>query len=87
MKIVYVDFLLERKEDYISRAHINIFIGFVIIVWIIAPIAYYSNLWNTKAFPVASYHIFTKEGYLYNVSDVLDSNLHLNETAYNSYGQ
>lgn len=57
-------------------------IGFVILVWIITPIGYYSNWWSAKTFPIASYRIFTSEGYIYNVTSVLDSNLHLNKTAY-----
>jgi hypothetical protein len=69
------------------RAQLNIFIGFVIVVWIITPIAYYSNWWNAKAFPIASYGIFTREGYLYNVTNVLDSQIHFNETGYNIYGE
>jgi hypothetical protein len=36
--------------------------------------------------PIVSNQVFTVEGYLYNVSAVLDSNLRLNETAYNLYG-
>lgn len=65
----------------------NVFVGFVVLVWIITPIAYYTNLWNSKAMPIVSNQVFTTEGYLYNVSAVLDSNLRLNETAYALYGQ
>lgn len=36
--------------------------------------------------PIVSNQLFTDEGYLYNVSAVLDSNLRLNETAYDRYG-
>ncbi|CAF3646700.1 unnamed protein product [Rotaria sp. Silwood1] len=68
------------------RAQLNIFIGFVILVWIITPTAYYNNLWNSKAMPIVSNRVFTVEGYYYNVNAVLDSRLHLNETAYNLYG-
>lgn len=60
----------------------NVFIGFVIIVWIITPIGYYSDWWDAKTFPISSYRIFTSDGYLYNTSNVLDSSLHLNKTAY-----
>ncbi|CAF1531311.1 unnamed protein product [Rotaria sp. Silwood1] len=67
-------------------AQLNIFIGFVILVWIITPTAYYNNLWNSKAMPIVSNRVFTVEGYYYNVNAVLDSRLHLNETAYNLYG-
>ncbi|CAF5154695.1 unnamed protein product [Rotaria magnacalcarata] len=67
-------------------AQLNILLGFVVLVWIITPAAYYTNLWNSKAMPIVSNQVFTIEGYLYNVSAVLDSNLRLNETAYNIYG-
>lgn len=68
------------------RAHVNIFVGFVIFVWVITPIAYYSNWWNAQVFPIASYRVFTTEGYIYNVTNVLDSQLNFNETAYRIYG-
>jgi hypothetical protein len=74
------------KKNFFSRAQVNVFVGFVIIVWIITPIGYYSNWWDAKTFPIASYRIFTEEGYIYNVTNVLDPQLHLNETAYNIYG-
>ncbi len=65
----------------------NVFVGFVVFVWIITPAGYYSNLWNAETYPIASYGVFTEDGYIYNVTKVLDSDLHLNETAYNIYGE
>src|SRR5438270_586141 len=70
----------------IYRAQINILIGFVTLAWIIAPAAYYSNLWGSKAMPIVSNRVFTAEGYFYNVTAVLDSKLRLNETLYKHYG-
>ncbi|CAF0847942.1 unnamed protein product [Adineta ricciae] len=67
-------------------AQVNILIGFVVLAWFITPLAYYTNLWNSKAMPIVSNRVFTNEGYYYNVSAVLDSNLNLNETAYKTYG-
>ena len=64
----------------------NIMVGFIILAWIIVPIAYYSNLWESKAMPIVSNRVFTVDGYFYNVSSVLDSRLRLNETAYKDYG-
>jgi hypothetical protein len=61
-------------------------IGFVILAWIIAPAAYYTNLWNSKAMPIVSNRVFTADGYFYNVSAILNSQLRLNETAYKNYG-
>lgn len=65
----------------------NIMIGFVVLAWIIAPMAYYSNLWESKAMPIVSNRVFTVDGHFYNVSAVLDSHLRLNETAYRNYGR
>lgn len=62
-------------------------IGFVVLAWIIAPMAYYSNLWESKTMPIVSNRVFTVDGYFYNVSAVLDSQLRLNETAYRNYGK
>jgi len=36
--------------------------------------------------PIVSNRVFTADGYFYNVSAVLDSQLRLNETAYKNYG-
>lgn len=68
-------------------AQINIFIGFIMLAWFITPIAYYSNLWNAKVMPIVSNRVFTVDGYIYNVSAVLNSNLRLNETAYQHHGE
>ncbi len=64
----------------------NILIGFVVLAWVITPATYYSNLWDAKILPIVSNRIFSTDGYIYNVSAVLDSNLRLNETAYQEYG-
>src|ERR1700733_264529 len=70
-----------------SRAQVNILIGFVVLAWIIAPSAYYSNLWDAKNMPIVSMRVFTPDGYVYNISAVLNSELRLNETAYKQYGR
>jgi hypothetical protein len=61
-------------------------IGFVALAWVLAPWAYYTNLWDSKAMPIISNRVFTIDGYFYNVSAVLNSKLRLNETAYKNYG-
>ncbi|CAF1629976.1 unnamed protein product, partial [Didymodactylos carnosus] len=35
-------------------AQVNCLVGFIIITWIFIPIAYYSNLWSSKLFPIVS---------------------------------
>lgn len=37
--------------------------------------------------PIVSMKVFDRDGYIYNISAVLDSNLRLNETAYAKYGR
>jgi hypothetical protein len=61
-------------------------IGFIALAWFIAPMAYYTNLWGSKAMPIVSNRVFTSDGYFYNVSAVLTPQLRLNETAYKNYG-
>lgn len=65
----------------------NILIGFAVLAWIITPATYYSNLWDAKVMPIVSMKVFSRDGYIYNISAVLDSNLRLNETAYAKYGK
>ncbi len=79
-------FRLYRYFIIQSRAQFNILIGFVFLAWIITPAAYYSNLWDAKMMPIASNRVFGRDGYIYNISAVLNSNLRLNETAYKQYG-
>jgi len=62
------------------------FAGFVLVIWIITPIAYYSNVWESKKMPIISNRVFDADGYYYNTHDILDQNLRLNETAYKIYG-
>lgn len=56
------------------------------MAWIITPAAYYNNLWGAKALPMVSTRVFTADGYYYQITEVLDSQNRLNETAYHRYG-
>ncbi|CAF3957162.1 unnamed protein product [Adineta steineri] len=67
-------------------AQVNILFGFVFLAWLIAPATYYSNLWDAKMLPMVSTRVFTRDGYYYNVTAILNSRLRLNETAYHHYG-
>ncbi|CAF0942425.1 unnamed protein product [Adineta steineri] len=68
-------------------AHVNIFVGFVLAIWIVIPIFYYTNIWESQKMPIMSNRIFDTNGYYYDTSKVLDNNSRLNETAYNVYGE
>jgi hypothetical protein len=62
------------------------FIGFVTAIWIVTPIIYYSNIWESQKMPIISNRVFDIDGNFYSTSKVLDENLRLNETTYIIYG-
>ncbi|KAI5478852.1 proton-dependent oligopeptide transporter, POT family [Pseudohyphozyma bogoriensis] len=67
-------------------AEVNIFVGFVITFWIIAPIMYYTNVWYSAYLPISTSAVFDRFGQSYNTSAVVDiANMALNVTAYESY--
>ncbi|CAF1099151.1 unnamed protein product [Didymodactylos carnosus] len=67
-------------------AQLNILFGFVVLVWIVVPIMYYTNTWGSKAFPLGTTELYRADGSLYDITVVLDQNSRLNETAYKQYG-
>ncbi|CAF2813919.1 unnamed protein product [Rotaria sp. Silwood2] len=67
-------------------AHVNIFIGFIVVVWIVTPIFYYVNVWDSQKMPIISIRVFDKDGYFFNTTEVLTKDLRLNNTAYEAYG-
>ncbi|XXG55186.1 hypothetical protein AAC387_Pa03g2908 [Persea americana] len=55
-------------------AIINTMVGFVLYLYIVIPIAYWTNSQNAKRFPLFSSRLFDADGREYNVSRVLDEN-------------
>ncbi|KAG0032769.1 hypothetical protein BGZ82_006400 [Podila clonocystis] len=66
-------------------AQLNILIGFILVVYVMVPWAYYSNLWNSKTYPILSADLFRENGSLYQQSEILDDNI-LNQNKYRAYG-
>lgn len=67
-------------------AQVNIGIGFVLIAWVMVPIAYYTNIWNAKMYPILTSKLFTTEGYNYDTLSILTPAKNLDENMYNAYG-
>ncbi|PIA16119.1 OPT superfamily oligopeptide transporter [Coemansia reversa NRRL 1564] len=63
----------------------NLFIGFVLVMWIISPIGYYSGVWEAKTLPIYSNKLFSMNNSVYNVSRVL-KNGRFDNAAYERYG-
>ncbi|KAJ8760185.1 hypothetical protein K2173_011041 [Erythroxylum novogranatense] len=69
-------------------AIINTVVGFFITVYILIPIAYWSNQYEARRFPIISADVFDDKGQKYNVSRVLNSaTFEFNEEGYNNYSR
>ncbi|KAF9370969.1 hypothetical protein CPB97_002333 [Podila verticillata] len=66
-------------------AQVNIGIGFFLIAWVMVPIAYYTNLWEAKKFPILTPTLFRDNGHVYNTSMILSGNV-LDDGKYKAYG-
>ncbi|KAI1300528.1 hypothetical protein EDD11_006157 [Mortierella claussenii] len=68
-------------------AQVNILVGFVAMVYIAAPLAYYNNLWGARRFPMVTTNLFQEDGSIYDVQAVLDPKTgYFDEQLYISYG-
>ncbi|KAI3850490.1 hypothetical protein MKW98_000300 [Papaver atlanticum] len=69
-------------------AIVNVFIGYVLIIYIIIPVAYWGlNVYNAKTFPIFSSHLFTNKGEVYNISAIVNNNLEIDYNKYEEQGQ
>ncbi|XP_034677706.1 oligopeptide transporter 1-like [Vitis riparia] len=69
-------------------AIINVLIGFFLIVYVMLPIAYWTNLYDAKKFPIISSHVFDSTGQPYNLTRILDSRtFQIDRAGYNGYGK
>ncbi|KAF8841357.1 small oligopeptide transporter [Paxillus ammoniavirescens] len=63
----------------------NILFGFVIFYWILTPILYFTNTWNSLYMPIQSRLVYDSMMQPYNVSRILSPQLTLDMQAYESY--
>lgn len=69
-------------------AIINLLIGFALIMYIMAPLTYYLNIYDAKNFPIFSGQTFDHTGKKYNISRVLNERtFSLNVPAYEEYSK
>ncbi|XP_020585185.1 oligopeptide transporter 7-like [Phalaenopsis equestris] len=64
----------------------NVAVGFIIVMYVITPITYWLNIYHAKTFPIFSDNLFTAKGQIYNVTNIIDSNFHLDLNAYEKNG-
>jgi OPT family oligopeptide transporter len=66
-------------------AEANVTGGFVFFFWILTPILYYTNTWESKYMPISSRGSFDHFGDKYNVTRILNSDSTFNEEMYRAY--
>ncbi|KAG0013579.1 hypothetical protein BGZ81_000951 [Podila clonocystis] len=66
-------------------AQVNIIIGFVLVVYVMVPWAYYTDLWHSKNYPILSARLFQENGSLYDNDKILTNNI-LDQQKYLDYG-
>nr|POE80451.1 oligopeptide transporter 4 [Quercus suber] len=69
-------------------AIVNVFVGFVLIIYIVIPIAYWGmNAYNAKTFPIYSADLFTAQGQDYNISLIVNDKFELDTAQYKQLGK
>jgi OPT family oligopeptide transporter len=68
-------------------AAMNVVGGLIIVMWVIAPIAYYSNAFYSSYMPILSSSVYDNTGNVYNVSRILTSGFMFDKEAYESYSR
>jgi hypothetical protein len=68
-------------------AAMNVVGGLVIVMWIIAPIAYYRNYFFSSYMPILSSSVFDNTGKIYDVSKILTKDFLFDKEAYHSYSR
>ena len=65
----------------------NVFAGYVLIVFIATPIAYWGfDLYNANRFPIFSSQLFTSQGQQYNISSIVNNKFELDLAKYEEQG-
>ncbi|CAI9088190.1 OLC1v1022449C1 [Oldenlandia corymbosa var. corymbosa] len=68
-------------------AIINLMVGFFLIVYVIIPIAYWTNTYEAKKFPFHSTLTFDSHGQKYNISRVLNKEFEFDKDGYYNYSK
>ncbi|XP_058179767.1 oligopeptide transporter 7-like isoform X1 [Rhododendron vialii] len=64
----------------------NVALGFMLMTYVIAPVAYWLNMFNFKTFPIFSDGLFTSTGQNYNITSIIGDNFHIDFQAYDREG-
>uniref|UniRef100_A0A2P2KAG1 Oligopeptide transporter 1-like isoform X1 n=3 Tax=Rhizophora mucronata TaxID=61149 RepID=A0A2P2KAG1_RHIMU len=66
----------------------NTLVGFVLVIYVITPILYWTNAYDAKKFPILSSQTFDSDGLKYNITRILDQkSFDINLYEYNNYSK
>ncbi|KAK6156750.1 hypothetical protein DH2020_010998 [Rehmannia glutinosa] len=69
-------------------AIMNVFAGYVLIIYLVLPIAYWGfDLYGASKFPIFSSHLFTAQGQKYNISAIVNDEFELDLQHYEEQGR
>lgn len=68
-------------------AAVNVVGGLMVVMWIIAPLAYYSNVYFSSYMPILSASVFDNTGHVYDVSKILSPDFLFDREAYSNYSR
>ncbi|XP_052191094.1 oligopeptide transporter 4-like [Diospyros lotus] len=69
-------------------AIVNVFIGYVLIVYIVMPLSYWGfNVYQAKNFPIFSADLFTAQGQPYNITAIVNDKFELDLDQYRKQGR
>ncbi|CBI35438.3 unnamed protein product, partial [Vitis vinifera] len=69
-------------------AILNIFVGYVLLVYAVIPLAYWGfDMYNAHRFPIFSSHLFTSQGQLYDIGAIVNDKFEINRQKYEEQGR
>ncbi|KAK1978523.1 OPT oligopeptide transporter [Colletotrichum cereale] len=68
-------------------AAMNVIGGLVIVMWLVAPVAYYANVFYSSYMPILSSAVFDNKGQVYDVSKILTADFLFDREAYSKYSR
>lgn len=69
-------------------AIVNVFAGYVLIIYFVIPITYWGlDLYNAHKFPIFSSHLFTAQGQTYNISAIVNDKFEIDLVKYEQQGR
>ena len=68
-------------------AAVNVIGGMFVVMWLIAPILYYSNVFYSSYMPILSSSVYDNTGSIYNVTRILTDDFLFDKPSYSQYSR